>query len=562
MLAVFVIGSLGFAYAYMAHERITLINSDFFSFARRMDILGSAPWQQTWVDGLYPLGYPYLIKALSGLVGGYAPAARLLSVLSAIVALASLWTVAYRLGGIFVALSTVVFTGLNYWFLTFATCEGTDMPALALMLAALAIASSPKETPLRLLLLGSVLGAAYLIRYTALLALPALTLVWAWEDQLRWKPLLKKLFWVGLAFAAITAPQWIASWIVRGSPLYNTQHWNVWYAIEGEGKWWRILTVGAALPNLSAVIAKVGLYAFCKNFLVNLYRLSFYNMFAYPGYPLWIVGAGMVLGRRERIGIQLLGIGVVFGLAISLAFLSARVLLLLLPIQVCLSVLPIAWASKRWPFLARHVLYPTMAVALLAFGWRTYEFTLSIIHTPYEAAQRKLTPTLRRAGMQRVEQVLSFSHNLYDVDSPICERFATSWLGSSIPIRSEAEVLWLMVHEHRRFVVFDRLSPQDVPGLDNWYRHQRLAPPLRRILYEDTVAAYALPDSVQAAFHLATGADWSSFAQAQYPRLAKLWPSDASILQEEKPAPDSLLGTPTPELLSDWRRYKGERRLR
>jgi len=562
VLAVLVLGILGLAYAYMAHQRVTLINSDFFSFARRMDRLGTTPWQETWVDGLYPVGYPYLVKFVAGYVGGYAPAARLISAFSGWIGLVALWVLAYRTGGRVLAAGTVLLTGLNHWYLTFATSEGTDMPAAGLLLVALAIASTPSLRRPHLLALGAVLGAAYLVRYTALLALPALALVWAVEDRLHWKPLLRKLVWVGLAFAIVSAPQWIASWLVRGTPLYNTQHWNIWYAIEGEGKWWRILTVGPTLPNLGAVIAKVGFGAFLKNFALNVYRLVALNMFGYPAYLLWLVGAGMVLGLRSRAGMLLLAMGVVFGGAISLAFLSPRVLLPLLPLQVCLSLVPVRWALHRWPTWSTSVLLPALSVAVVLYGWYVYEYTLGIIHTPYESAQTRLPDVLRKAGMKRVDEVLSFSHNLYDVPSPVCARFATPWLGSAVPIRSEAEVLWMAVHGGQRFVVFDGLSSADVDGLDRWYAHRHLAPPLEPVMKEETVEAYALPDSVIARFRPATGADWTAFAATHYPALGKLWPTDAALLQEEKPAPGLMQGTPTPLLLSDWRRYKGEHRLK
>lgn len=557
-----ILGILGLAYAYMAHERATLINSDFFSFARRMDRLGTAPWQETWVDGLYPVGYPYLVKFVAGFTGGYASAARLISVFSGWIGLVALWVLAYRLGGSILAAGTVLLTDLNHWYLTFATSEGTDMPATALLLVALAVASTPSLQRRHLLALGAILGVAYLVRYTALLALPALALVWAIEDGFRWKPLRQKLVWVVLAFAVVSSPQWIASWIMRGTPLYNTQHLNIWYAIEGEGKWWRILTVGPTMPNLGAVIGKVGFGAFLKNFLLNAYRLVVINMFGYPAYLLWLVGAGMVLGLRQKAGMLILAMSLVFGGAISLAFLSPRVLLPLLPLQVCLSLVPIIWGLRRWPQWSESVFLPALTVATLLYGWYVYEYTLGIIHTPYEAAQTRLPQVLRKAGMKQVDEVLSFSHNLYDVPSPVCARFATPWLGSPVPIRSEAEVLWMAVRGGQRFVVFDGLSPADVDGIDRWYAHRQLVPPFRRVMNEETVEAYALPDSLIASFHPATGADWTAFATAQYPALSKLWPTEAPVLQEEKAAPRLLMGTPTPILLSDWRRYKGEHRLK
>lgn len=557
-----VLGILGIAYAYMAHERVTLINSDFFSFARRMDRLGSAPWQETWVDGLYPVGYPYLVKFVAGFTGGYAPAARLISAFSGWMGLVALWVLANRLGGRILAAGTVLLTGLNHWYLTFATSEGTDMPATGLLLVALAIASTPSLRRQHLIALGAILGAAYLVRYTALLALPALVLVWALEDRFRWKPILQKVLWVGLVFAVVSSPQWIASWMVRGTPLYNTQHLNIWYAIEGGGKWWRILTVGPSLPNLGAVIAKVGFSAFIKNFLLNVYRLVAFNMFGYPAHLLWLVGAGMVLGLKPRAGMLVLAMSLTFGGAISLAFLSPRVLLPLLPLQVCLSLVPIVWGLRRWPEWSESVFLPALAVGALLYGWYVYEYTLGIIHTPYEAAQTRLPEALRKAGMKQVDEVLSFSHNLYDVPSPVCARFSTPWLGSAVPIRSEAEVVWMAVHGGQRFVVFDGLSPADVDGIDHWYTHRQLVPPFRVVMADQTVEAYALPDSVIAEFHPATGADWTSFAAEHYPALGKLWPTEASTLQEEKQAPGVLAGVSTPLLLSDWRRYKGEHHLK
>ena len=556
-IAALLLAGFAIAYAHLALQRETLLNSDFFGFARRMDRLGNAPWQEAWVDGLYPVGYPLLIKSLAPAFGGYASAARWVSVLSGLVGLGSLWVLARRWGGLRLALPAVLFTGGNHWFTTFSTSEGTDAPALALIMLALALVSAPRLPKGRLVVIGLLLGIGYLVRYTALLALPALALAWWAEGIHDWRAVAKRMAWVAAVFAVASSPQWIASLLVTGNPLYNTQHWNIWYAMKGNGKWWRIATEGVKHSNAIAVVRDVGLIPFLHNFLLNILRLGIWDIFLYPLHLLWLVGVSMTVWWRRRPALLALAMAAVYGAAISLAFLSQRVLLLLIPLQIVLSLYPVAEIARRWPRIGWRILLPAVLIGGLAYTWHWYDLTQAIIHTPYSSAQVALPKALRQAGMRQPEEVLSFSHNLYDVGSYDCRRFATPWLGSPVPVHSEAEVVWMAVAGGYRFVVTDMYAEADMAGFSSWYPKRRLSPPLQLVFKTGVAECYAVTDTLRTRFRPAQEGDWQQFATMSHSDKIGEWAKRQAVLQEKAPLPTGF----DVELLSAWRRYKGENRL-
>ena len=365
------------------------------------------------------------------------------------------------------------------------------------------------------------------------------------------------MLWVAAAFAMASAPQWVASLIVTGNPLYNTQHWNIWFALEGHGQWWRIATEGVRYPNALAVIQAVGLGPFLHNFLLNGLRLAIWDIFLYPPHLLWLVGAGFAIWQRRRPALLALALAGVYGAAISMAFLSQRVLLLLIPLQIALSMYPIAEVIRLWPRLGWRVLLPSVLIGGLAYGWFWYDLTQGIIRTPFSLGQVELTKALHQAGMSDPSKVLSFSHNLYDVGSYNCRRFATPWLGSPVPVRSEAEVLWLAVSGGYRYVVTDMFAATDMAGFKDWYPHRHLAPPLQLLYRNEATEGYAVPDSLRLSFHPAVEGDWQAFAIISFPKMTAEWTELEPFLQEKKFLPATL----DPNLLSAWRRYKGEHKL-
>lgn len=561
VLIFFLVGSLGLAISWLAGERSLLINSDFFSFARRIERLGKAPWQQTWVDGLYPIGYPYLLKWLAGPACNYLGTARAISAASAWVVLGCTYAAARRLGSVWLASAVVLLLGGNIHFLTFSSAEGTDLPALAFVMAGLTLATAPRQNLWKAALAGALLGMAYMVRYTALIALPVLLFGWLATLARPTKQTLKLWLAACLAFALLTAPQWIASWYITGTPLYNTQHWNVWYALEGRGAWWRIPTEAVRYPGLGAILADLGFARFGKNLVSNLYRLVVYNQFEYTLYPLWSLGALLALLQNPKKTWLWVGWIALFGAAVSITFLSPRILLPLMPVIILLSLYPLQWLEHKGFGWMGTFTWPAVFGLGGFLALFNVLFAHEYMHSTYEAAQRGLYKAFRQHGMANVGQVASFSYNLYNPNSAQATRYDVPWLGDPTPISSEAEVLWLIAKGRYQFAAFDWQVAADMPGFSTWWAHRQFAPPMVKVFQSPEAEGYYLPDSVLGTFRPATAQDWAAFSAQYAPAMAQSWGSLRNLLQEDQRPSYKTTGQVPAKVQSAWRRYKGLHRL-
>jgi hypothetical protein len=202
-----------------AHPGLRLV--DFLSFAARARRL---PDGVDLVQALYPIGYPGALLGGQALTGDVLVAGKAIAVLAGVGIVAVTARLVGVAGALFVALSPAV--------LTWATTEGTDAPAAALLLTALACGARGKGG-----WAGLALGGALLCRYTAIAALPVLLL--AMSGGLR----ARRDLLVVLALA--TVPHWgLALW--TSAPLLPDQGSNLAIA-QGQGppgsggpwlRWW------------------------------------------------------------------------------------------------------------------------------------------------------------------------------------------------------------------------------------------------------------------------------------------------------------------------------------
>lgn len=188
---------VGAAVAVIAAGHPGLRFVDFLSFANRARRLSEG---QELVSGLYPVGYPAVLLALRLGLGDVLLAGKALAVLAAMGAALA----ATRMVGPGPALAMVATPA----FLAWGSTEGTDLPACALGLGALAVAER------RPALAGALAGAACLTRYTGVAVLPAVLLL----APQRGRAL--------IAFALATAPHWaVALWL--SMPVLPDQSQNM-----------------------------------------------------------------------------------------------------------------------------------------------------------------------------------------------------------------------------------------------------------------------------------------------------------------------------------------------
>ncbi|MEM7131386.1 MAG: glycosyltransferase family 39 protein [Chloroflexota bacterium] len=208
----------------------------------------------TLVNGLYPIGYPFLLAGAIHLGLDVLRFGQVLSLVGGGIALLSTYICAWqlldclelstqkRLNGPIALISGLVLV-TNENFMNYATREGNDMLSTGLQLLALTLLFSlirskhKKIAPQMLLFSGIALGLAYLARYTALVLLPIIILFSLIHYARSPKRLLANLLWFVLPFLVVASAQWIPSWVSTGNPFFNTQAKNVWFGIYGQHDW-------------------------------------------------------------------------------------------------------------------------------------------------------------------------------------------------------------------------------------------------------------------------------------------------------------------------------------
>lgn len=298
--AVVVAVVVGAAVLAAAHPALRFV--DFVRFSERARSLWSGAHL---TDRLYPVGYPALIAVLAPLCGSALVAGKVVSVASA-AALAGV--VARRLGA-----GAALWVLSSHAMLMCATTEGTDLPALALALAAVLSTGRPAVA-------GALLGGALLMRYTAVAAVPVVLA--ASPDRRR----------TLAALIVATSPHWAIA-LATGGPLLPDQRENL------------AIAAGSPVPLLSWDTARRWPGGFGRAITDGVGAL-----------PVAVATAGFVpaLLRRDRRAAAVLAYGVLHAAALGLGFANAR---LALPVGAC-AALGAAW-----------LLPPSaLAAAAIAFG--------------------------------------------------------------------------------------------------------------------------------------------------------------------------------------------------
>ncbi|MCB9763493.1 MAG: hypothetical protein H6739_27245 [Alphaproteobacteria bacterium] len=286
-----------------AHPGLRLV--DFISFSARARRLTEGA---DLVHPLYPVGYPAALVAVKALVGDALVAGKVISVAAAVGAVGA----AARWLGPAAGVWLLGQLALLRW----GSTEGTDMAAASLALMSMASASSRRPG-----LSGALVGAACMMRYTALAAVPVAAL-------LAGRPW--RFFGV---FALCTAPHWALA-LATGAPLLPDQTGNLAIAAGEPTALWSWETLGRWPGGFGRALA------------VSL-----------EDWPTRIAAAGLVVGlvRRDRRAVGLVAFGLAHAALIGLAFANPR---LMLPSALCWA-LGATWLAPR-PWL--------LAAAGLAVG--------------------------------------------------------------------------------------------------------------------------------------------------------------------------------------------------
>jgi len=470
-----VVGFVAFAHAYVGHVH-TIRNVDYFQFVD-MAVGLRAGGIESWVSGMHPVGYPWLIRIGLGLGLDAVTIGQGLAVLGGVLLLGGAYFIAYRLtGDRWLALATGAILATTGHFLFFGTLEGNDMVSASLTVVSLGFLINRDGDARRsrdCLFAGLLSGLAYLARYTAVIP-TALLLVFltgqaaVTRERRRWG---HAAMFLG-AFLAGAAPQMIPSVIVTGNPLYSTSGHNLWWHVEGLSdfvtEWEGAPMSMSALQVLLANPAKLlqHWWRTARSFWLDPALLLLdvpFRLFTQAALVFTLL-AGRRIAPLWRGLLALFTGGLLAGLA--LIRYDPRFLIVILPILAfCVAYFFRAIVPERIQVGRRQV--PLNAIVLAALCLWGIGNPLTALRVGPRTSETivEISNTLRAGGMRMPEEVLSTGIPYHDVTTQERLRYPQSyWVAPAV---DSAGALFAAAREHGfRFIVYDAETGQKAhPGL-------------------------------------------------------------------------------------------------
>lgn len=487
--------------------RRAIVNIDFW-YHVNLGMQLSLGELESLVNGLYPLGYPFLLATAARQGFDVLRMGQALACLGGGIAIVAfyLWGCAYagQFSGepseqllartseqdsklSFLTLPSIKSSGIaflgcilllaNENFMIFATQEGNDMLSAGLQLLALTIlllayplsTKNPdtSKTPSYqwALLVGIILGLAYLVRYTALILAPIFLLYFVMRQFPNSRRLANEILWFGGGFLCVTAIQWIPSLLITGQPFFNTQAQNVWFGIYGQSDWvgnWDDVPPDINLLQIVALDPVTFLAHWGRQLQTVITQQVLWPL---PLQIAWLVAVPLFavdarISRSHRF--LLLGtLGATIGLT-ALAWLDKRFMLVPLWLQAAL-ILYLAYrisvivgaalprvALVRWAQIKVWVMgiVLLLCVSLLFRSWLLW-WQAEPPTQPLEVNQ-----FLRLAGMDDPTQVWTNEPTLHATDLP--ERTRYQQLYDMLPVVEDIDLLvGHLVEQNARYLLLD-----------------------------------------------------------------------------------------------------------
>jgi hypothetical protein len=445
---------------------------DFFAWAERgarFDLANFAQWD--WVNGLYPLGYPLLLRLGVELGQDVLRTAFAISILGGFLGLVGAFYLVWHMtdNWALAVLSQVALACMSFY-LFYANLDATDMLAAGLQIASFALLFSGVDKAdangagalRRFAAAGLLAGLSYLIRYTAGLTI-----------------LLCAVFLIGLAVvhrnredlvAAVAyslgalvgaAPQLIASAWIEGNPFYSHQAHNLWFHLTGSSDYLRDWFAVPMDISLWKVISddperffshwwKVFQSAWRTGDAVAL-DVPF-GMLVHAALLFAILVPGF-LKRPARAFLALYAVGLVA--LLSFTRLDRRFLITLMPLQV-VAVLYFLWSVFPATVRFRGFAMPLRILVLLLLVAQLVSYPLRFMRAnPPDAQIVEISNTLRAAGMGSADEVLSTHVDFHDVGSPWKQRYDMAFVLAR-DIASYEELQGFLQDRGYRFFIFDK----------------------------------------------------------------------------------------------------------
>jgi len=198
-----------------------------------------------------PFGYPLALWSATLISGDVFTSGKILAGLSTLAVLGLAYLLGRRLFNAYIALLAMLALLVTPVFAEHTMLVGTDMPALACLLASIYVLIASGGLSWWCVAIAGILGGlSYLIRPTALLLVPAVIL---WLLSLRWaqesawtRHRLRTALAYGLGFGLVILPHMLLNTIHTGNPFYNDRAMDIWLDMYGNWDW-------TLVPQLSGV---------------------------------------------------------------------------------------------------------------------------------------------------------------------------------------------------------------------------------------------------------------------------------------------------------------------
>ncbi len=490
-------------------NQIAVRYPDFFGWAERAARLDFTNLTHPdWVHGLYPLGYPLLLRLGHELGVDVLRTAFALSIFGGFLGLlGTYWLVRRMTDHWWLAILTELLQACMAFYLFFANLDSTDMLASGLILCAFPLLLSEGKQRSAAFLAGLLVGLSYLIRYTASVTvlLGVLYLLIPFFMRRNRESLWITAFFLLGAFIG-AFPQFLCSFLIKGNPLYNEEARTLWMHLRGSADFiytWNEIPahigvlevirgqIGSVLPHWKktflsywlagdgySVDGPLGVVAQAGFWFALLHRQGVLKPKARAFYCIYIVGSTVLL---------------------SLIRLDRRFLITLMPLQVFGS-LYFAWSLLPEKATVRRRQIPLRLPLLLCLCIPYLRQPISFMTSNHgDETLVEVSNTLHAAGMQTASEVFSTHVEYHDVASPWKWRYAMAF-ASARDLKTREEILGHIQEHGYRFFIMDRTT-----GLFLYPSQEELLNPENR--FPGLIPIY-VPEEREAVIYRVEGPQW------------------------------------------------------
>jgi 4-amino-4-deoxy-L-arabinose transferase-like glycosyltransferase len=306
------------------------------------------PWARASLFQIEPFhgpGYPAAVKLANFALGDIFAAAKMVSVVAGLVVVLSSWFLFRSMATIEQAACATALAALNPVLLMNANTIMSDMTAAALFLAACAVVIAPKQArDWHWLLAGSLVGAAYLTRYSYLAAV-VLPLLAIGLRRVSRKRAVSTVLLFACGFLTITLPWMIWLTVQKGSPMWSLSHMTMAFKLYGQEGGFNNFRNVVHFRSLGEVIRydpRLFVSSFVRSAVIEIPRASCYLIPA-TGPGILFVGLFVSLWQAEwRRWLFYLAVGAHCAV-LALVWVDPRYLLAVVP-MLCLVITDLLFA--------------------------------------------------------------------------------------------------------------------------------------------------------------------------------------------------------------------------